>query len=137
MTVAYFRMIGKYFEINDAILLKRQFLNRLNHFIESLLEILLSSFSKLNFDVVLQCDGCLVIVLEMSNVVEVDQIGFMSSKKIVTRKAILDFFQDFCQHNFFAQGGDYFSVSAMCNATKDLLPPEEFDTSGSLDCDFG
>jgi len=32
----------------------------------------------------------------MNDMIEVDQVGFMSAEKVVARQAILDLFQDFC-----------------------------------------
>ena len=60
------------------------------------LEILLATFGQLNFHVVLEGDGCLVIVLVMNDVIEVDQVGFMGAEEIIARQAVFDLFQDLC-----------------------------------------
>ena len=108
-----------------------------HHLTDLFLEVLLSALGQLDFDVVLEGDGCLVVVLVMNEVIKVDQVGFVCAEEILARQAAFDLFQDLCQHVFFPRCGNDFGIPASCDATKDLFHPENLDSPGGFNRYFG
>ena len=58
-------------------------LDCLYYFAEFILKFFFAAFGQLNLHIVRKGDWCLVIVLVMSNVIKVDQVGFVGTKKII------------------------------------------------------
>ncbi len=86
------------------------------------MEILLAAFGQLDFHIVHEGDGCFVIGLVMSNVVEVDQVRLMCAEKTIARQAVFDLFQNLCYYIFFTSCGNDLGIPATGNATKNLFP---------------
>ncbi len=114
--------------------MKQQYwkLNRPHHLTDLILEILLATFGQLDFDVILESDGSLVIILVVNEVIKVDQVGFVGAEEILAWQAAFDLFQDLCQHVFFPRCGNDFGVPAPGNATKDFFHPEKLNSPGGF-----
>jgi hypothetical protein len=102
------------------------------HLTDSFLEILFTALGQLYFYVVPEGDWCVVVVLVMSEVIQVDQVGFMGAEESIARQAVFNFFQDLGEHVFSACGGNDLGIPALSDATKNIFHPEKFDSPGGL-----
>ena len=84
------------------------------------------------FHIVYQGDGGFVVTIVMSDVIEVDQVGFVGAEEIFAGKAIFDLFQYTGKQVLLSTGGNDPGIPAMSNAAKDLVHPEKLDSPGGL-----
>ncbi len=107
-------------------------LYRLNHLIDSFLKGFFPSFCKQDFSIVHQSNGRLVVVMVVYEMVQVDEVGFMGTKKILIGQAAFYIFQDARKKVFLSAGGNNLSIPSVGNAAKDIFHPQEFDSPGGL-----
>lgn len=104
---------------------------------DSFLEGFFPSFGQQNLGAVYKCDGSIMVILVMCDVIQVDEVGFVGAEEIFAGEALFYIFQDTGQQVFFAVGCDYLGVPAMRNTAQDILHPQEFNSPGGLYCYFG
>ena len=99
------------------------------------MKFLFSPLGKLDFYIVDEGDGFVLVMMIILDVVQVDQIRFMCSEEMVTRQTIFQFFEDPCQEKLLAMDCEYFCIPPLGVTIKDLFHSEEINTPGCLQCD--